>query len=68
MCRGKLSKGLYVNLADAFAVSQRLLLCHLPAATYHRIYINAVVAYRGDFAAVFVFSASAEATRYGKFN
>jgi hypothetical protein len=42
-----------VNPVDAFAVAQRLLLCHLPAVAYHRIYINAVVVSRGGFAAVF---------------
>ena len=42
-----------MNPVDAFAVSQRLLLHHLPAVAYHRIYINAVVVSRGGFAAVF---------------
>ena len=42
-----------MNPVDAFALSQRLLLHHLPAVAYHRIYINAVVVPRGGFAAVF---------------
>ena len=42
-----------MNPVDAFAVAQRLLLCHLPAVAYHRIYINAVVVSRVGFAAVF---------------
>ena len=42
-----------MNLVGVFAVSQRLLLHHLPAVAYHRIYINPVVVSRGDFAAVF---------------
>ena len=46
MWRGKLSKGLYVNPVDAFAVAQRLLLHHLTTVAYHRIYINAVVSAR----------------------
>ena len=46
-------EGLYVNPVDAFAVAQRLLLRHLPAVAYHRIYINAVVVSRVGFAAVF---------------
>ena len=42
-----------MNPVDAFALPQRLLLHHLPAVAYHRIYINAVVVSRGGFAAVF---------------
>ena len=41
-----------MNPVDAFAVAQRLLLCHLPAVAYHRIYINAVVVSRVGFAAL----------------
>ena len=37
-----------MNPVDAFAVSQRLLLCHLPAVAYHRIYINPVVVSRAS--------------------
>ena len=42
-----------MNPGGAFAVLLCLLLCHLPAVAYHRIYINAVVVPRGGFAAVF---------------
>ena len=42
-----------MNPVDAFALPQRLLLHHLPAVAYHRIYINAVVVSRCGFAAVF---------------
>ncbi len=42
-----------MNPVDAFAVLLCLLLCHLPAVAYHRIYINVVVVSRGGFAAVF---------------
>ena len=45
-----------MNLVGVFAVSQRLLLHHLPAVAYHRIYINPVVVSRVGFAAVLCLS------------
>ena len=43
-----------MNPVDAFAVLLCLLLHHLTAVAYRRIYINAVVVSRVGFAAVFV--------------